>query len=414
MTVRANRAGRFLDRSVWRWRPGLATVLLVVAAASVSARAETYETVTDVPVDVTAKNAAAARDQAIAEAQSKAFERLAKRMAPAQADRLKPSQADIESLVQDFAVQSERASSVRYIGVYTVRFRAGRVLKYLSDHGLTGVAEQQQALVLPLFAKGSETLLWERGNEWRTAWQRGSLGDGPVTLILPNGDEADGAAVTVSGARSGDVGAFDQLLRRYHAVGLVVAAAEPRDPARGVSSGLSIALSVYDGRGARGAQMLTIDPAPGETPDRVLLRGVAAAADALEGGWRKSVDAGGSTGLAPPPAVAADSDSEPGQSGSTTAFPVFIPVSSLTEWVVIRDALNGIGGLQRVSLDALTRNAAAVTLDFAGDALALQAALSASGYVLVQVAPATAAGPGDFVLRRAGSSVQRTFAAPAP
>ena len=109
------------------------TVAILVSPAQV--HAETYMTVSDAPVDVTAKNSAAARDQAIATAQSKAFDRLVKRLVPNAADqaRVHPSQQDIESFVQDFGVENERVSSVRYIGLYSVRFRAGRVQKYLAD-----------------------------------------------------------------------------------------------------------------------------------------------------------------------------------------------------------------------------------------------------------------------------------------
>jgi hypothetical protein len=71
--------------------------------------------------------------------------------------------------------------------------------------------------------------------------------------------------------------------------------------------------------------------------------------------------------------------------------------------VALRDRLGAIPGVQLLSLDALTREGAALTLDFAGDPLALQAALAGSGYVLAQTAPGNAAGPGSFMLRRAAS-----------
>src|SRR5580692_9277894 len=125
--------------AMFRGRRAVQALILAMAATlALSARAETFMTVSDVPVDVTAKDAAAARDQAIAVAQSKAFDRLIKRLVPNPSDqaRLHPSQQDIEGFVQDFGVENERVSMVRYIGLYSVRFRESRIRKYLSDSGV--------------------------------------------------------------------------------------------------------------------------------------------------------------------------------------------------------------------------------------------------------------------------------------
>jgi len=259
--------------AIFRGRLTVQTLLLAFAVALVgTARAETFLTVSDVPVDVTAKDAAAARDQAIAVAQSKAWDKLVKEIVtdPAQQARLHPSQQDIESFVLDFGVENERVSTVRYIGLYDVRFRESRVRKYLADSGVTGI---------------------------------------------------------------GDVSALEQA-----------------------------------------------------------------------GGGPGGATGGGPEQPAPPTGVA-------------TPYPIAVPVAGLEGWVRVRNQLAGMPGVQRVSLDALTREAAALTLDFGGDVVALQAALSNSGYVLVQTAPGNAAGPGMFQLRLAGGappSPQQQFAGPPP
>jgi hypothetical protein len=379
---------------------GLLALALALGAGSRQAVAETYMTVSDVAVDVTAKNAAAARDEAIAQAQAKAFDRLVKRLAPNPADqaRIRPSQQDIEGMVQDFGIENERVSPVRYIGLYSVRFRAGRVRKYLADMGVSGIGELQQVLILPVYHGAAGPVLWGQSNPWRTAWERGGFGDGPVSLILPNGDAFDRGALSAGAAEGGDAAALGAMIQRYHVAGIVVATAEPRDSARGAGSGLTVTATTYDMTGLKGAQTLTIPPASGEQPDKLLLRGVSATAEALEEGWK-----GGSTGLsgfvAQPGAPSDNSEQPPPAAAAGTLYPVALNLSGLGDWVRIRDKLAMIGGIERVSLDALTRDSAAVTIDFAGDALALQAAMAGTGYVLVQTAPADAAGPGAFQLR---------------
>jgi hypothetical protein len=254
---------------MFRGRRTVQTLLLAMALGlASSAGAETFLTVSDVPVDVTAKDAAAARDQAIAVVQSKAFDKLVKQLVtnPSDQARIHPSQQDIESFVQDFGVENERVSTVRYIGLYDVRFRESRVRKYLADYGVTAVAS--------------------------------------------TADEAQ----------------------------------------------------------------------PGDGTDQ----------------------------SAPP--------GSSGTSAPAISYPLAVPVAGLEGWVRLRNQLTGTPGVQRVALDALTREAAALTLDFSGDVVGLQAALASSGYVLVQTSPGNAAGPGMFQLRLAGSEPPpaRQFAGPPP
>jgi hypothetical protein len=388
----------------FRLRALLLPALLAVAVVAFGpvAAAETYMTVGDVPVDVTAKSAAAARDQAIAEAQAKAFDRLVKRLVPNPADqaRIRPTQQDIEGMVQDFAIENERASQVRYIGLYSVRFRAGQVRKYLSDLGVTAIGDLQQILIVPVYRGAGGAVLWGQSNPWRTAWERGGFGDGPVSLILPNGDAFDTGTLSAAAAEAGDAAALGAMIQRYHVAGLVVATAEPRDSTQGAASGLTITAATYDSTGLKGAQTLTAPPAAGEQPGKLLLRGVSATAEALEDGWK-----GGATGLsgyAPQRDATGDEGEQPATTAQGTLYPIFVALSGLGDWVGVRNRLGAAGGVQRVSLDALTRDNAALTVDFAGDSLALQAALADSGYVLVQTAPADAAGPGMFQLRRGG------------
>jgi len=85
--------------------------------------------VSGVPVDVTAADAATARDQAIVEGQRKAFSMLMEQLVGAEtaATIQTPSDAQLSGMVQDFEVESERLSSVRYIGVMTYRFDAASI-----------------------------------------------------------------------------------------------------------------------------------------------------------------------------------------------------------------------------------------------------------------------------------------------
>lgn len=87
-------------------------------------------TVTDVAADVTADSAAHARDQALIQAERAAFTQLCARLnAPESLAKLNDD--GVAALVQSFDVQSEKLSAVRYIGVFTIRFKASALAKKL-------------------------------------------------------------------------------------------------------------------------------------------------------------------------------------------------------------------------------------------------------------------------------------------
>ncbi len=88
-------------------------------------------TVTDVNIDVTAETAARARDKAIMQAERSALGQLCTRLGVTESiDKLKDD--DIAMMVQSFEVQSERVSSVRYVGVFTVHFNPTALKKKIA------------------------------------------------------------------------------------------------------------------------------------------------------------------------------------------------------------------------------------------------------------------------------------------
>ena len=84
--------------------------------------------VADVSIDVTADNAAHARDQAFMQAQRAALVQLLGRLGlPDSSAKL--SDDDVFLLVQSVEVQTEHVSTVRYLGVFTIRFKPAPIQK---------------------------------------------------------------------------------------------------------------------------------------------------------------------------------------------------------------------------------------------------------------------------------------------
>ena len=98
-------------------------ILCGVFAVMPQAQAGTY-TVSGIPVDVTAADASTARDQAIVDGQRAALQKLVENMMGSEKAKEIPLPGDdeISAMVQDFEVENERVSSVRYVGSLTYRF----------------------------------------------------------------------------------------------------------------------------------------------------------------------------------------------------------------------------------------------------------------------------------------------------
>ena len=116
-------------------------------------------TVTDVNADVTADHSGHARDQALMQAERAGFTQLCTRLGIAAERVAKFSDDDIASLVQSFDLQSERLSSVRYIGVFTIHFKQAavqrRIGKYITSANGTAAENSTSASETKFLPSGS-------------------------------------------------------------------------------------------------------------------------------------------------------------------------------------------------------------------------------------------------------------------
>ena len=137
------------------WRPNLgdvdriamahSRVLIALALASMLAcwpvsttraqgTADLFQ-VSRIPVDASAADAVAAREQALVQGQVEGLRRLLRRLAPADAyDRLPVvGPAEIERYVQNFEIAEEQVASNRYLAQLTVGYQPDAVRELLQD-----------------------------------------------------------------------------------------------------------------------------------------------------------------------------------------------------------------------------------------------------------------------------------------
>jgi len=344
-------------------------------------------TVRAVDVDVTAETAAAAREQALAEGHVAALRRLLERLLPSEYLYRAPDvpAPQVAPMVQDFGVDDERTSDVRYLASLTFRFKPDAIRELLRRSGLAHAETQSKAVVIvPIFGPAGQALLWEEGNPWRLAWTQRPPGDGLVPLVVPLGDLADIATLDVGRALAGDPQATAALARRYGAEDAVVTQAVLQgDPETGNTT-----LQVGTTRLDQQSQQTLIEnymQQPEEDLAALLARAVDAVDRQIQEAWKR------------------DNLLRP---GSQRMLTVTVPHDGLPEWLEVKRRLRGVAAVQRSDVIVVSRGRSELRLTYAGTESQLARALAQSD---LSLSPDPQGGGWRLRLARAG---EPTTAAP--
>jgi len=336
--------------------------LLVVAGAARAVAADAF-TVTGIDVDVSAANVAQAREQALAEAPRLGFRKLLERFVTG-GDIGRLAAVDARQYVRDVSVEQERASAVRYLATLTVRYNSVAVRRLLRESGVKFTEPRlRPVVVVPLLrgANGALPARWDEPNPWRAAWSAAgdSILGGLVPLVVASlpAPTPDAAGAVPPGPPVDRLAAFDPLLlgyvgARYRTTDVVVAIASPN-----ASGGIDVTLGgiglprPFDFRAYGGEAGL----------DAAMRAAVADIDQGFEGQQRQQ-----NTLSYDHPASQA----------------VVAPLSSLADWVSLRERLGRVPQVRRWELVSLSRDEAALTLHTVGDPEQVRGALAGVGLTL--------------------------------
>ena len=341
-----------------------ALILGALTQPSWAAAPQLFE-ISGITVDVTADSAQTARIQAQAKGEKKAFETLLKRLTlGAYHDRLPVLSAQrITELIQDFAVEDEKASSVRYIAKMVYHFRAPAVRALLDEHAIPyAETVSKPVLMLPVYQAAGALLLWDDPNPWRAAWDdMGNGASGLVPMVLPVGDLQDVRVIGAEQAIEGDTQRLEEIARRYETGDVVVAHGILRmDSYYGLPE-----LEVYLTRFGSALQEHTVVKSftanPGEDVNVLLARAVEQLKSQVEDNWKQD-------NLI--------------QAGEAQVLPLQVRVDGLKDWVSVRSRLNGVAIVRKAEVVLLRRGEVRMNLHFIGDAEQLALSLDQADLVL--------------------------------
>jgi hypothetical protein len=207
----------------------LATGVLAPVAATAAGIIETsIFAVQGVEVDVTGPDAAAAKNQALIDAQVKAFVTLAEKLGNFSLVEAVKSYEPKQVLpyLRSLSIEEESISPGRYKGRLTVRFLPSKIKALYGEFGVKVAAEQGPVfLVLPIWTADGLQVLWE-DNPWRQGFSLLRAEQSTVPLLVPLGDAEDRSLLAVTDAINGDKVRLEGIRRRYDADVVVVAFAE--------------------------------------------------------------------------------------------------------------------------------------------------------------------------------------------
>ncbi len=334
-----------------------------------------------VKVDATADSAAAARDLARIDGQRRALALVVDRLSGSTDSAKLPKLDDkaITDMVESFEVANERMSAVHYLADYTFHFRPSKVrrLARVADNASAepnnktsseasntpssdannkpAVAESvaKPVVVLPVYQDGARIVLWDDPNPWREAWgQRSPESSGPAHLTIPLGDAGDLAAIDADRATAGRSEALTAIAQRNGGSETVVALATAKREGDHIS-GLDLSIKRYRSGRLTDTQSTTLDAKSGESDGDFLKR--AADAAAAE--------------------IVAKKNAAP-RTDQQATLAATVPISSLGDWVQVRDRLASVPAVRKVDLLSLTRQEARIQLRYVGSPDQLRSSLA--------------------------------------
>ena len=353
-------------------------ILTIAVLAWAPARAQQRDvyTVASVPVDATAANANAARDEARRDGEHRAYRMLLERLT-LDADHARlPAATDsaLDDLISGFEVANERTSGVRYLANYTFHFSADAVRKLLRQAQIPFCETPSKPLaVLPVFEGGGAPALWEDPNPWREAWGAKPPPAGLVPLVLPNGDVEDVQAIDAEAAVKGDPARLQAISSRYGGADVLVADATLKSDVAPHTLAVTATRFAPGNEAPPQSATRNLTAAPGESDADLLADGVAQTADAVAEAWKEA------------------NILDYSHTGTIT---VRVPLSDIADIVDVRSRLAGIPAIQRSALVALNRAQATLAIRYFGDPAQLRTALAQRDLALEGQDP-------DFVLERA-------------
>lgn len=376
-------------------------MILILAAAVIESRVavgqadERLYRIEGVEVAETAENAVAARNQAMADGKRRGLIRLLERLtAPEDRSRL-PSFEDvpIDRYVLSFDVVDEQVSSISYEAALNLTYASEPVQGLLRGLGIPFVIRASEpVLVIPATRRPEGLELWGEPDRWTEAWYEAAEGPGMMNLVLPLGDLEDVSSLTTQDLAAGRTEGAEALARRYGTEDVILSiAVEPPRPAQPPApEPASPAEAETDADNDAGTDAETEPAEP--MPDRLLVQAIrldGSSSTIFNQTFRRDALAIDANIYEVAATAVVRSLADEWKSNNIVrldvvqSLPVNVPLESLQDWVAVRRSLEDTPEIREVHINTLSRQMAALSLDYVGSEAKLRESLERRGQQLM-------------------------------
>lgn len=344
------------------------SILLLFAAAPAWAGEALVNS--DVEVDVTGKDAADAKSQAMAKGEIEALTDLLNKLAP-------PGQAPdiiaaldarkISKMVKGTEVLDEKITGNRYHARITVSFDGDELSELISKVGAQAPPEAANSvssfLIIPAYEENGSAALWEDGNPWRNVWKAVGLEIAAGDVVVPFGDAADNGVIDVKTLGSVTYASMVPMTIRYGVSDIVILQAKlVQQP--------DLMLTVVKHRISRGqneVNLLSYRADPQETRDLLLARAARDIAVNLQ--HKKSEEL---------------SAIQTVRGGDRNKVMMLASISTLASWTQLRAKLSTMPMVDRIELLAMGPKQVDMIMHYRGSPESLARAITSQNIRLVQ------------------------------
>jgi hypothetical protein len=317
--------------------------------------------VSGIEVDASAADAVTARQQAVLEGQREGLDRLLRRLVPSEEFARLPEarDLDIDRYVQNFEIGNEELSATRYLAQLTVRYEPDAVRELLQTSSLSfAQARSVPLVVLPLYEGPDGARLWPDDNPWWQAWSDNLDPERLLRMVLPLGDLADMASLTVDQVQGRDRAALLSFAGRYGSEDTLIVTARPLPAEDAV--GMQLAMERI-GLVEQTNPPETIRGRPGQTQEELFGEAVQGLQSSLDERWKSAnllrFDQAG-------------------------LMVVDIPITALADWVGINRGLESLPEVSQVEIASFARDNVRAQIRYIGDQFRLEQALAQLGLTL--------------------------------
>lgn len=324
----------------------------------------------EIEVDVTGKDAAEARAQAMEKGAVDALTDLLNKLAPPGQTQDIISTLDsrkIAKMVKGTEVLDEKISGNRYHAQLMISFDGDELSNLISKASEKSTNDKDDAinsfLIIPAYQESGQMILWEETNPWKVIWKSVGLENASGDIIVPYGDARDNTTIDVASIPTATYASLVPMTIRYGITDIIIVQAK-------LVLKPDLILSVvkrHISRGHNEINTLSFRADPQETRDLLLAR---AARDIISGLQHKKTEE-----LSVTQSV---------RGGERNKMMMLANISTLSSWTQLRSKLSALPMVDRIELLAISAKQVDIIIHYRGAPDSLARAITTNNIRLLQ------------------------------